>query len=101
MSLPNFQNGPNSFDLMQDKWSSILDPIIDNPANKSTLLPSIKLVTGNNTVNHLLSRKLQGWSIVRIDAASTIYDSQTSNSTQDKTLILVASAPCTVTLLVF
>lgn len=101
MSLPKLQPGDNSFVQLQDRWASILDPVVDNPANKSTLLPDIKLVTGNNTVNHLLSRKLQGWSIVRIDAASSIYDSQTSNSTQDKTLILVASAPCTVSLLVF
>lgn len=100
-SLPQFQDGANAFQMMQNRWASILDPVIDNPVNKATLLPGIKLLAGSNTVNHLLSRKLQGWTIVRINAPSTVYDAQDGNASPEKTLILVASAPCTVTLSVF
>lgn len=100
-SLPQFQSDDTSVQLLQNRWGAILNPIINNPANNSTLLKDIKLTAGSNTVNHLLSKKLQGWSIVRINAAATIYDSQDDNSTPDKTLVLVSNAPCTVSLLVF
>jgi len=101
MALPQFQDGPLAIGLMQNRWAAILDPIIANPESSSALLKNIKLVAGPNNVNHLLSRTLQGWSVVRIDAASTIYDNQGSNRTPTQTLLLIASAPCTVTLSVF
>lgn len=100
-SLPKFQNDSKEFVQMQSRWATILDPIINNPITSSSILKGINLAVGSNTVNHLLSRKLQGWTIVRINAATTIYDTQESNGTPDKTLVLVSSAACTVDILVF
>lgn len=100
-TLPQFQNDDNAFQLMQNRWGSILNPIINNPVNQSLLLKDIPLVAGSNTINHLLSRKLQGWSIIRINAAATVYDTQSTNQNPDQTLLLVSSAPCVVSLEVF
>jgi len=100
-SLPQFQNDDKDFQLLQSRWGSILNPIINNPTNNSSVLKGIKLTAGNNTINHLLSRKLQGWSIVRLNAGAIIYDNQDSNPTPDKTLILVSDLACTVDIMVF
>lgn len=100
-SLPQFQNDDQAFQLLQNRWGAILNPVINNPLNSATILPSVTLVSGTNVVNHLLSKRLQGWSIVRINAAATIYDQQDNNTTPNRTLVLVASAPCVVDLVVF
>lgn len=85
----------------QTRWATDLNPIIDNAANNSLLLKNIKLSVGVNNINHKLGRQLQGWIPVRVRAASVVYDQQDSNSTPDKTLVLVASAPVTIDIEVY
>ena len=94
---------PQKLDLpqMQTKWATQLDPIIANPILNGTQLKSVSLVTGTNTVNHLLGKKLSGWIVTRIRASATLYDTQDTNQTPQLTLVLVASAPCVVDLLVY
>lgn len=72
-----------------------------NPINGGTILTSISLDSGDNTIPHKLSQKLQGWFIVRIRDAATIYDKQDDNPNQDKTLVLNSSASVTVDIFVF
>lgn len=90
-----------TLDQMQTKWASILNPVIKAPTNNASILQSVSLVVGTNSVNHLLGQKLQGWYIVRLRAASTIYDMQDTNQTPQLTLVLNASAPVVVDLAVF
>lgn len=90
-----------TLDQMQTKWASILDPVIKAPTNNASILQNVSLVAGTNSVNHRLGRKLQGWYIVRLRAASTIYDMQDTNQTPQLTLVLNASAPVVVDLAVF
>lgn len=97
MSLP--QN--LSLNQMANTWATQLDPIIANPMTNPTILKSIKLATGTNSINHLLSRNLQGWTISRIRASATIYDTQDTNPMPSLTLQLVASAPVVVDLVVW
>jgi len=85
-------------DLMQTRWKSLLDPILENPINSISIIDNVALVIGNNVINHRLGRKQQGWLILDIDAASTIYRSADFN---DKTLTLNASAAATIKLGVF
>jgi len=87
-----------TMDLMQTRWKSLLDPILENPINSISIIDNVALVTGNNVINHRLGRKQQGWLILDIDAASTIYRSADFN---DKTLTLNASAAATIKLGVF
>jgi hypothetical protein len=65
------------------------------------MVQNVSLKSGANVVNHLLGRPLVGWRIVRINAASTLFDEQDSNQTPAATLVLVSSAPCMVNLEVF
>lgn len=100
-TLPQFQDDDRTFQLMQNQWASILNPVINNPANQSILLKSVALVTGDNTINHLLGRKLQGWKVVRQRSSATLYDKQDANQMPNLTLVLNASANVTVDLEVF
>lgn len=99
--LPTFQNDDKDFQLLQSRWATIINPVVNNPVNNATILKGVALSTGSNVINHLMSRKLQGWSIVRINAAATVYDTQDSNQTPNQTLVLVSSAPATVDIMVF
>lgn len=86
---------------LQNRWATILDPVVKSPIVNGSQLSNIKLTTGNNVVNHKLGRKLQGWIVVGIDAVSSLYDTQATNQTPQLTLNLVASADVTVSLWVY
>lgn len=90
-----------SLQMMQNRWGTILGPIVDNPLNNSIILKDIALTTGTNVINHKLGRKLQGWFPTRVRADATLYDQQDSNQMQDLTLVLVTSADVTIDLVVF
>jgi hypothetical protein len=81
-----------TLDQMQTKWASILNPIISNPSNNKLLLKNISLATGSNVINHGLGKQLTGWTIVRLRASATVFDTQDTNKFKDKTLNLTASA---------
>lgn len=83
------------------KWSSQINPVIANPLTNGNLLTSIKVVSGKNTINHGLGRKLQGYIVVMNNAATTFYDSQSANQMPDLTLILNASGAATISIYVF
>jgi len=100
--LPIFITGNKDLVMMQNKWSSILNPIIGKPQiGNSQILHNIQLASGTNFVNHLLGQKLQGWSITRQRGSASIYDNQNNNQHPDQTLSLVSSAPVNVDILVF
>ncbi len=88
-------------DLMQTRWSSILNPVLINPVVNGILLSGVSLSTGSNTINHKLGRKLQGWCLTRVRASAAIYDTQDSNTMPELTLKLTSSANVTVDIYVF
>lgn len=100
-TLPQFQSNDKDFQLMQNAWASAINPIINNPTNQGIILPNVILASGDNTINHLLGRNLQGWVVIRKSAAADIYDKQSTNQMPNLTLVLNASAPVTVSLEVF
>jgi hypothetical protein len=87
-----------TLDNMQNRWASIINPLLSNPLNNSSLLKNIELQTGDNVINHLLGRTLQGWIIVDIQGVADIYRSMPLN---DQTLTLNSSAAVTISLGVF
>lgn len=99
--LPQFQSDDRNFQLMQNSWGAIINPIVNNPANLSLLLKNVSLANGTTTINHLLGRKLQGWKVIRQRASASIYDSQDANQYPELTLVLVSSAVVVVDLEVF
>jgi hypothetical protein len=88
-------------DQLSTKWSAIINPFLQNPLNKASILKNQSLTTGSNTINHGLGQTLQGWYIVRQRASAQIYDTQDSNPTPQVTLTLQVSAPVVVDLAVF
>lgn len=86
---------------MQTYWAAQLNPILALPISRGLILSKVALVSGSNTINHLLSRKLQGWFLVRQRASATIYDTQDSNLSPEITLLLTASGNVTVDIFVF
>jgi hypothetical protein len=104
MQLPNFQATDDvqiTFNQMQDKWSSILNPLLLNPLNNVSILKNVQLGSGLNSIPHLLSRNLKGWFIVRQRGPATFYDQQDSNQSPQLTLKLNSSAAVSVDLVVF
>lgn len=97
-ALTKFQTAVKELMLLQTDWISKLNPLLANPSNNRSILSNIALTTGSNTINHLLGHTLQGWNIIRRNGPATIYDTQASNPRPELTLVLVASAPVTVSI---
>jgi hypothetical protein len=98
MKLPFLQTQVKDLSLMQSRWISILNPVLENPTTNLTILKNVSLVSGDNTVPHLLQQMQQGWVILDINAAATIYRYAPFTDTY---LYLHASAPVTINLGVF
>jgi hypothetical protein len=89
------------YNLMLTQWSQQLNPVLGAPLAKASLLSDITLTSGANVINHKLGAKLQGYIVVLNSASATFFDNQSTNPSPQTTLILNASAPTVVSLLVF
>lgn len=96
--LPIFQTPDATLMLMQTRWASQINPLLNQPVVNGNYLKNITLAVGNNVINHKLARKAEGYIITDQTAASQIYRSQPFT---DTSITLNASAACTVNLLVF
>jgi len=85
-------------DLMQTRWKSLIDPLLENALNSVSIIDNVVLAIGDNVINHKLGRKQQGWLVLDVNASTTIYRSADFN---DKTLTLNSSAAATIKLGVF
>lgn len=83
---------------MQTQWAASLDPVIANPLINGNFLKDVHLINGVTVINHLLSRKPQGWLIVDVQGAATVYRSAPFNPL---TLTLTSNAAVTVSLYVY
>lgn len=84
-------------ELMQNRWASILNPLLAIPILNGQVL-SVSLVSGDNVINHKLSRIPQGFFVVDLDSNVTIYRSKPLNNL---TLTLAASGTAQVKIYVF
>jgi hypothetical protein len=100
-ALANVQTTDLKLEQIQAATRTATQTQRNNPINGGTILSNVSLNSGDNTIAHKLSQKLQGWFIVRLRGAATIYDKQDSNPSQDKNLILNSSASVTVDIFVF
>ena len=96
--LPGFTNNDKEFQQMQSVWTSILNPVLAYPPLSPVFLKDVVLKVGENSINHLLSRKQQGWIITDQNGGASIYRSKGLN---DKTLYLTSDAVVTVSLWVY
>lgn len=98
MALPIFQTNIRELSMMETQWSAQLNPILANPLNGVLVLKNISLANGTTVINHMLQQTLQGWFIVDITGAATIYRSAPKNST---TLTLTSNALVVADIAVF
>lgn len=99
--LPIFLTDNTQLVMMQNQWSSQLNPILRNALNQGLLLQNVQLVNGANVINHKLGRNLVGWFITRQRSAATLYDTQDTNQMPNLTLNLTSSAMVSVDIYVF
>jgi len=90
-----------TWDQAKDKWSSQLNPILQNPLINGQILSGIKVKSGTNVINHGLQQNLQGYIVIMNSANVTFYDTQQKNQTPQLTLQLVSSGIATISLYVF
>lgn len=100
-SLPIFKSIDNVFQLMQTSWAAALNPMLKNPLANGLILDQVSLIVGDNVINHLLGRPLQGWIVIGQNDLAEFYDLQEQNSMPEKTLILNSSDQVMVNLYVF
>lgn len=96
--LPQFQTDDRDFQMMQNAWASLLNPLLRNPSLQAVLVKDQDLINGVTVINHRLGRMPQGWRIVDIDGAAQIYRSAEMT---DLTLTLTSDAAVTVSLEIF
>lgn len=97
--LPLFTKANDqNFTLMNSQWAALLNPVLANLLVQGIPLKNVPIINGNNVINHLLGRMMQGWIITDIDAGAAIYRSSPLN---DKTISLTSGASCTISLWVF
>ena len=101
MALPTYQTSNVTLNIIQSNWATLLNPLLDQAITQGQILENVDLVTGANTVNHRLGRKLRGWMIVRQRSSASIYDTQDTNPTPSVTLRLDSSANVKVDIFVF
>lgn len=87
-----------TFELLQTRWKSLIDPVLANPTTNMSILKNVVLVSGNNQIPHLLGQMQQGWLILDTNAAQTVFRYKPFNSTY---LYLNAAGAVTVSIGVF
>ena len=88
-SLPIFQPSSNSAQLMQAKWSAVLNPLLSNPITQGIQLTDILLAIGNNQINTTLGRIYKGYIITKMNGAyADIY----ATTSPDYSLYLVLNS---------
>ena len=93
------QTNDYQIDTIQSNIETVFSSLLLNPLINSSIIEDVALTTGTNQISHKLGRKIKGYIIVRRSSAATIYD--TKSDLPDRLLTLVASAPITVSLIVF
>ncbi len=89
------------WELANPKWAASLNPILANPLMGGLLIQNVVVASGDNTINHGLGEKLQGYFVVMSSAGLTFYDKQATNPRPQLTLILNASGAAVISLYVF
>lgn len=86
---------------LQDNIANSFNQFERLPQLDSTIVKDVAITTNDTFVEHRLGREVQGWQLVRQNANAVVYESSTVNAQPSSTIILKASANCTVSILFF
>lgn len=98
---PQLNTNDRIINQLQANIVGPLNKVLGLPILQGIILSDIDVVSGDNTINHLLGRALVGWIVILQNAAVSIYDKQSSNTDTANTLILNSSGTATISLYVF
>src|SRR5580693_6773216 len=83
-----------AFNALVTSLQSIFTSLLGKVQLDSVILQNVSLVSGSNTIPHTLGRTLTGWSVIRIDSLSGIFE--TPSPDPSTYLVLFASDACKV-----
>ena len=94
----NYSN-PDLVDL-QANLISFLQQFFELPVLSGVTIQNVPLVAGmDNLINHKLGKAIQGWMVIRKNAAADVYEQPVA--LPSKQINLHTSADCTVSLYIF
>lgn len=99
--LPIFITNDKNLVMMQNQWTSQLNPLLDNALTQGIFLSNVQLFAGDNSIDHKLGHILRGWIITRKRGPGDIYDKQAANPMPSLRLNLNASVDVNVDVYVF
>lgn len=86
----------------QENVRVLTDDVVSKEILDGVLIKNIELSAGSdNIINHKLNRPAIGWIIVRKNTKSDIWDKQTGNILENKTLVLDCSDNVTIDIWIF
>ena len=86
----------------QDNVANSFSVLEKLPQLDSNIVTDVSLIAGgDNQVVHKLDRPIQGWQIIRIDAAAIVYESATVNVQPSAVVIFNTTVNCKVSILFF
>lgn len=95
--VPSVQIPDEKINRMQGNILQAVNQLVKVPFSEGLLLKNQTLQSGANTVNHRLQREIQGYLILKQNAAATIFGGNYGRTS----VTLTASATVTVDLWVF
>jgi hypothetical protein len=99
-AFPKLQTEDRELNQLQSNVLNKLNYLFKNPL-LSGEYQDVVLAVGDNTIQHSLGQKPTGYIVCLQDAASTIFDKQSTNNQATTNLILNASVATNVTLYIF
>lgn len=88
--------GNKEIDQAVNTLAAAVEPYLVSP--RPTSLIGVELASGSNSVNHKLQHAVQGWRLTRLRAAAAVTVHEPTTGSDERFLVLVASAACTVDL---
>lgn len=97
-ALPIYQGVDKNLSILQTAWSAMINPFLSRPTNQMNVLENVSLINGATVIDHKLGRQMQGWTILDINGAASVYRSAPFSPL---TITLTSSAAVVVKLGVF
>lgn len=87
---------------VQDAVGAVFRSLSSKEIIDGQLISGLRITVGTAlSVEHKLGRAITGWAVIGLGANAVVWDSQATNKTPARTLILNASASVTINLWVF
>ena len=105
MTLRKFERvstDDSTLNRIQERVEDAFLPVTSSSILDGKIINNVELASGTTSIiSHNLGRAIKGYIVISKNAAQHVYDTQSSNSNQDRFLHLTAGGTVTVSLWVF